>query len=581
MDPNCPVEGCEGEVTPSFATAARPYKVALVGEAPGEDEVSSGHPFTGRAGFKLNRLIEWAGLDRSGFDVWNVCWCRPPNNKLEGTPYEQMAINHWRPRWEPLIDRVNVVVPMGNVPMSALLGQKGILKARGYIYPSKEKWVHILPTVHPAFILRGQSKYSAAFIHDLQRAVELSERGLISEPVEYTLDPSPAEAYEWAKQYATALQLSTVSGNTSDADDIYLAYDIETPGKGDDEGELDTDDPTYFIWRIGFSYKPLGALSIPWQPAYIPAIRLLLESTGPKVVWNQEFDNPRIRHNGVEINGVIHDGMVAWHILHSDLPKGLGFVATFTCPNQPAWKHLSKQSPAFYNATDADVELRSFLAIQKELRQTGLWDVYQRDVLDLEPLLTYMSRVGMPLDSEVRMDRAIKLRDRLLVTKDSMEQCVPFEARRIDHIYVNTPKDITGLRSRPGHRDIAHCATCGLAKPRKDHFKTFTKKVNPCAGGHAEQVSVEVEEYYRLSDFTPSRDQLVRYHQFLGRPLPNKWDKKEQKRKISFDEKALKSLQIKYPDDILYRTILSYREMDKVAGTYIGRPVDDTQQTSL
>ena len=63
----------EGFMVPSLAGSAA-YGVALVGEALGEDEAEQGRPFVGRAGFKLTRLIEWAGLDRSRFDIWNTAW---------------------------------------------------------------------------------------------------------------------------------------------------------------------------------------------------------------------------------------------------------------------------------------------------------------------------------------------------------------------------------------------------------------------------------------------------------------------------------------------------------------------------
>lgn len=213
------------------------------------------------------------------------------------------------------------------------------------------------------------------------------------------------------------------------------------------------------------------------------------------------------------------------------------------------------------------------VAIERELRETGLWDVYQRDVLDLEPVLQHMTTMGMPIDQDVRFQCALKLADELDRLDTLMTSCVPLEARRIDHIYVNTPKDLTGLLERPGTRMEHVCTTCGAARPRKDHFKHFKKKLNPCAGGSAVERSIDVTEYYRLAPFKPSRDQLQRYHQWLRRPLPMVYDKAVKKKKVSFAEKQLKQLRLKYPDDPLYAVILDYRSIDKLAGTYVGRPV--------
>jgi len=73
-----------GFMLPSLSTTPGGYGVALVGEALGAEEAEAGSPFVGRAGFKLTRLLEWAGLDRKLFDIYNCCFCRPPNNRLEG-----------------------------------------------------------------------------------------------------------------------------------------------------------------------------------------------------------------------------------------------------------------------------------------------------------------------------------------------------------------------------------------------------------------------------------------------------------------------------------------------------------------
>jgi uracil-DNA glycosylase family 4 len=543
-------------------------QVALIGEALGEAEAEIGMPFQGKAGFRLTRLIEYAGLNREDFSIWNAAWCRPPDNKLEGLPFEYPAISHCREaHWGKLVQGHRVLVPLGNVPTHAVLGFKSILSTRGYVYPGPEG-THVVPTVHPAFIARGNSRWSAAFINDLQKAVLLARGGLPVQFVDYTLDPSPLAAYQWAQAYRQAWNQDQR---------IRLAFDIETPGKGEDEEDVDTDsdapDATWHIHRIGFSYRGLHALSIPWEPAFMAAIRLLLEGDGEKIVWNSGFDVPRIRRAGVRIPGIIHDGMVAWHILHSDLPKKLGFVATFVCPWQPAWKHLSGAKPAFYNATDADVEWRAMEVIERELRQSGLWDVYQRDVLDLEPILIHMQERGMPVDNSIRADRAVRLS---LLRKDTLlqlERVTPIESRKIEHVYVKPPKDTSGLLQRPARLTVRVCDRCGARDPRADHFKVYKKKVNLCAGAGRGVIVVDGQEWYRLASFTPSRDQLIRYHQHLGRQLPTIYDRKEKKRKVSFDEKALKKLILAYPLDPVYPLVLEYRSLDKIAGTYIGRPV--------
>jgi hypothetical protein len=500
------------------------------------------------ATFRLMRLVQWAGYNLADFQRIRV---------EEGQDVRDMASG-------------NVLLSMG-FQAGDFFGHRDLVRAsRGYVYPGPGG-SYVIPTVHPGFIQRGNAKWSAAFIHDLQKAVGLARNGLPATILDYRLDPSPLQAYEWAQQYVSALRLQPL---------VRCAFDIETPGKGDDEDDLAVGDDggydrTWRIDRIGFSYEPYKALSIPWAPEYMGAIRLLCESRGEKVVWNAGFDVPRIRRAGVGLHGTIHDGMVAWHILHSDLPKRLGFVATFTCPWQPAWKHLSGAKPAFYNATDADVELRSMLAIEQGLRQAGLWDVYQRDVIDLQPVLDHMQGAGMPVDAEVREDRARKLTDKQTDTRNHLESLMPLETRAIAHVYKDTPKAVQDLFSRPATRTVKVCDRCGLEKPQKAHFRHLKKTTNPCDGAGVTTVAREGVEYFRLADFSPSRDQLVRYHQFLRRPLPMIYDRVKRKQKVSFAEGEMKKLILAYPQDPVYTLVLTYRELDKLAGTYVGRYVAD------
>lgn len=485
------------------------------------------------------RLCQWAGFSLDQFDLVG----------LDEVP------------------TCKVLVPMGNLATERILGQQGILTIRGYVHAKGGSYV--IPTIDPTFIQRGNSKWSAAFINDLQKAVRLASSGMPPIFKDYLLDPSPMQAYEWARTYLAYC---------GDHPGTRLAFDIETPGKGDEEEDADTDsdapDRTWNIDRIGFSYRLHHALSIPWTPPYYAAIRILCESTGEKVVWNAGFDVPRIRRAGFSLNGLIHDGMIAWHILHTDLPKSLRFVATFVAPWQPAWKHLSGAQPAFYNATDADVELQAMTVIEAELRRTSMWQVYQNDVLDLEPILNHMHEKGMPVDAEIRLDRSIRLERALQQTRSNLVDCVPLAARRIAHVYKNTPKETSGLLQRPSSRSCLFCNRCGCERPSKAHYKIFKKKHNPCAGAETVLQERTVTEFYRLADFTPSRDQLGRYHSLLRRPLPTTYDSKTRTRKVSFGEKQLKELILKWPDDPLYQLILDYREIDKLAGTYCGRPVD-------
>lgn len=557
------------------------YNVLLIGEALGEDEAASGSPFVGRAGFLLDKLIRHAGLDRAGFGVANAVWCRPPDNKLSGMPYEHQAVFECRERHLlPLLRsygvRRPVLVPMGAVALSSLLGWKDIIDRRGYVWDYPQGLVY--PTVHPSYIMRGNGNYGTVFIHDLQRAVELARDGWTPAQTHYILDPTPEGAMAWADAYLAALGADP---------SLFLAYDIETPYHDEEkeEGGLEDDDTSNIILRVSFSFREHTALTIPWNGAYRGAIARILGSRGAKVVWNDAFDTPRIRAAGVPIHGPIHDGMVAWHVLESDLPKKLGFVASMLLDDQIPWKHLNKLSPQYYSAADADVEHRLIHKIFARLHEAGMWGIYDRHILQLTPILARLSSRGMPVDPVRRAEYAALLAARQTRCLQELVDAVPLAARRIAIVYKKTPKDITGLQSRSVSRVVKVCAACGFVNPGRHHLRTLRRPTskrpqNPCAGAVVIEQSRPVEEYYRLAEFRPSLTQLGTYCQLkkinpIRRRTPDGY-------KVTFDENAIRQLVLRHPQDQLFPKILAYREVDKIAGTYIGRPnVTSTSEATV
>jgi uracil-DNA glycosylase family 4 len=128
----------------------------FVGEGPGEQEDIQGEPFVGRAGQLLTQLIEGIGLTRKDVYIANVVKCRPPGNR-DPQPDEIEACAPWLDRQLDLI-RPRVIVTLGNFSTKLLLGTKdGITKLRGRAFPFARAGIEaqLLPTLHPAAVLRG------------------------------------------------------------------------------------------------------------------------------------------------------------------------------------------------------------------------------------------------------------------------------------------------------------------------------------------------------------------------------------------------------------------------------------------
>lgn len=130
-------------------------ELMFVGEAPGRDEDLQGEPFVGRAGQLLTRIIEAIGLKRSDVYIANVLKCRPPNNRNP----EEDEIGHCEPYLLRQIDLIkpHLIVALGTFAAQTLLKTKqpiSHLRGRFHIYHH----VRLMPTFHPAFLLRNPER---------------------------------------------------------------------------------------------------------------------------------------------------------------------------------------------------------------------------------------------------------------------------------------------------------------------------------------------------------------------------------------------------------------------------------------
>ena len=140
----------------------------FIGEGPGAEEDKQGLPFVGRSGKLLDQLmLEELGLTRERVYIANVVKCRPPNNR-DPLPEE---IDACRPYLEAQLEHIapKVVVTLGKFAGQLLLQSKeGITRLRGQRYPFGA--AVLVPTVHPAYVLRGGGEPMAQMRADLIRA---------------------------------------------------------------------------------------------------------------------------------------------------------------------------------------------------------------------------------------------------------------------------------------------------------------------------------------------------------------------------------------------------------------------------
>ncbi|MCC5823686.1 MAG: uracil-DNA glycosylase [Phycisphaerales bacterium] len=158
-------------------------RLMFVGEAPGETEDQTGRPFVGRAGQLLEKMINAMGLKREEVYICNVLKTRPPNNATPTSEEARLCAPY-------LVEQIRIVAPEAIVtlglpathllletrePMRSARGRwwtfpptppappgadggfSGI-GAAGSIWDADLPEIPVMPTYHPAYLLRSYTE---------------------------------------------------------------------------------------------------------------------------------------------------------------------------------------------------------------------------------------------------------------------------------------------------------------------------------------------------------------------------------------------------------------------------------------
>ena len=161
-------EGCSLKNTASqlvFGDGNPDAKIMMIGEAPGKDEDRMGIPFVGQAGQLLDKMLKSIGLDRQQTYITNFIPWRPPGNRTPSSEeirqLKPFMIKHIQ------LKKPDIIVALGGVTAKALLETDlSILKLRGRFQERQfglEQSIRILPTLHPAYLLRAPAQKKLAF----------------------------------------------------------------------------------------------------------------------------------------------------------------------------------------------------------------------------------------------------------------------------------------------------------------------------------------------------------------------------------------------------------------------------------
>lgn len=340
-----------------------PSDIVIVGEAPGQNEEIYRRPFVGEAGNELTRILTDAHFDRRDIYMTNVFKFRPEdNNVLEyftsrTDPDACLDMPPLRPgkflrsafrnqitnlRRELVSVDAKVVVAMGATALWALLGHSKISAHLGAVNePTNERPYFVLPTYHPAAVLRQWNLRTTVLanltkIHDCLSAIN-SHTKLRSSRLATITKKTPT-----LKINPTLDELAHLAEKAYNAPK--MAVDVETF-----EGQIRT---------IAFALSATDSFCVPfWEPpqsSYWPTVQGELQAwkfvaralagPGVKIFHNGSYDIQYLwRVHGIPINGPVHDTLVAYHAMEPELPKSLGYLAAIYL-DMPEWKTMRAKS---------------------------------------------------------------------------------------------------------------------------------------------------------------------------------------------------------------------------------------------
>jgi DNA polymerase-1 len=146
-----------------------------------------------------------------------------------------------------------------------------------------------------------------------------------------------------------------------------------------------------------------------------------------KVAHNGKYDMTMLAEQGVTVNNLTFDSMIAAYLL-SEQALGLKALAFNRMgiemtpisdligkgAKQLPMSHVEIEKAGDYACADADMTLRLAELLGEELKQQGLWKLFDEVEMPLVPVLLYMERCGIALDTDLLRELSHSLGEQML-----------------------------------------------------------------------------------------------------------------------------------------------------------------------
>jgi DNA polymerase-1 len=416
-----------------FGKGSQSAKLMLIGEAPGKTESETGIPFSGPSGDLVNEMLEVAGISRSSVYITNVVKVRPPNNDLERLSELGCKVEDFLPLlWEEIeAVKPNAILALGSLALKTLTGKDGIRNYRGSILSYINGNIKVIPTIHPAALF--ERTYGQA-----------SNQGMFSWKQKIHVQFDFLRAAEECKSASFNLPNRSIRPcrTSLDFDRFLRSY---YPNKGYDTVWVDCEVYKAHLVCCGLAFSPNEAISIPlielkdgerfkngvpmnemielWRSlAWVlanPLIKKVGQNfKGDKLYW--------LETAGFVINNFHHDGMLKFHTISPELPKGLAFQ-TSILTREPYYKFEGREynphrdkidTLLHYNGMDCCVNCECDLAMDEDLKANNLESFFYDFVCKAAPIYESMEKNGLLVNKEQR-DKLLIDYQLLFKTKDA------------------------------------------------------------------------------------------------------------------------------------------------------------------
>lgn len=424
-------------MTSPFEEGSPDSPICVLAEAPARTEIKLQRPLVGASGMLFNEMIHEAQLARQSLYLLNVWEEEVWKSKDERTIFDRdgnklfiagrgltpLGLDLAAPTIKRLREcKAKVIVPMGGVPLALCYGDTRITKWRGSILEAKEpKGRKLVPTFHPAFILRGNYIHRYTLKHDLDRARSESRSGSIRLPKRNLyIDPIFPEAKAFLKKANSAEVIATdieclnwhvscFSVATSSSESMCIPLlDSKQQHRWTEEQEIE-------LWLL------YG--------------KILSNQKVKKVNQNILFDiSFLLSQNNLFTFGMLGCTMIAHHILYPDFPKGLDFLCS-TYTREPYYKDDGKlwSKPWIdmerfwqYNAKDSACAFEIMDQLEIELDKEGHRPSYDKTIAIFRPLM-YMMVHGLRVNVARLVEQKEEAKDLLKQREADLRQVAEWD----------------------------------------------------------------------------------------------------------------------------------------------------------